>query len=75
MDRLSKWNKEYKYILTVKIQNDIEIYSTFNEEKAVMIERFNRTLKTMMYEQFTNQGNTVWYNILDDLIEKYNHTK
>lgn len=28
-----------------------------------------------MYKQFTIQNNTVWYNILDDLVEKYNNTK
>ena len=29
----------------------------------------------MMSKQFTIQNNTVWYNILDDLVEKYNNTK
>ena len=28
-----------------------------------------------MYKQFTIQNNTVWNNILDDLVEKYNNTK
>ena len=37
-------------------QNDTKIYSTFDEGKAVIIERFNRTLKYKMYKQFT-----VWY--------------
>ena len=100
MDKLSKWNKGFKYLLTVidvfskfawaiplkdkkglsitntfadiikkykrkpkylsvdkgsefynktfkdwLLQNDIELYSTFNEGKAVVIERFNKTLK------------------------------
>ena len=51
------------------------MYSTFNEGKAVVIERFNRTLKNKMYKQFTIQNNTVWHNILDDSINKYNNTK
>ena len=46
------------------------MYSTFNEGKAVVIERLNRTLKNKMYKQFTVQNNTVWCNILDDLIKK-----
>ena len=28
-----------------------------------------------MYTKFTIQNNTIWYNILDDLINKYNNTK
>ena len=130
MDKLSKWNKGFKYILTVidvfskfawvsplknkngisitnafktivmksnrkpeflwvdkgsefynktfkewlKL-NNIDIYSTYNDGKAVVIERFNRTLKTRMYKQFTIQNNTIWYNILDDLVKKYNNTR
>ena len=31
--------------------------------------------KNKMYKQFTIQNNTIWYNILDDLINKYNNTK
>ena len=65
------YNQTFKQWLR---QNNIEMYSTFNEGKAVVIERFNRTLKNM-YKQFTIQNNTVWYNILDDLVEKYNNTQ
>ena len=56
--------------------NDLEIYSTFNERKAIVVERFNKTLKkNKIDKQFTVQGNSVWYNILDDLVDKYNDTK
>ena len=130
MDKLSKWNKGFKYLLTVidvfskfawvvplkdkkgcsittafadiiktykrkpeylwvdkgsefynktfkewLLQNDIVLYSTFNEGKAVVIERFNRTLKSRMYKQFTIQNNTIWYNIIDKLVDEYNETK
>ena len=51
------------------------MYSTFNEGKAVVIERYYRTLKTKMYKQFTIQNNTIWYDIMDDLVKKYNNTK
>ena len=30
--------------------NDIERYSTYNEGKAMVVERFNRTLKTRMWK-------------------------
>ncbi len=32
-------------------EHNIELYSTFNDEKAVVIERFNRTLKSLMWKE------------------------
>jgi hypothetical protein len=52
----------------------IEIYSTFGVAHAAHIERFNRSLKTIMYKQFTINGNHIWYNMLDDLVDKYNNS-
>ena len=34
----------------------IYIYSTFNEGQAVVIERFNRTLKNIMWKYFTSNN-------------------
>ena len=130
MDKLSKWNKGYKYLLTIidvfskyawviplkdkkgtsitnnfnniiindkrkpkylwvdngsefynktfndwLNKNDIKMYSTFNEGKAVIIERFNRTFKNKMYKQFTVQGNTQYLDMLPKLVKQYNNTK
>ena len=41
--------------------------------KAVIIERFNRSLRELMMKEFVKNNNTVWYNILPDLINKYNN--
>ncbi|KAL9979621.1 hypothetical protein ACROYT_G017304 [Oculina patagonica] len=43
--------------------------------KAVVIERFNRTLKNKMYKQFTVQGNTQYLDMLPKLVKEYNNTK
>ncbi|KAL9954543.1 hypothetical protein ACROYT_G042094 [Oculina patagonica] len=45
------------------------------EGKAVVIERFNRTLKAKMYKQFTIQGNTQYLEILPKIVKEYNNTK
>ena len=50
-----------------------EIYSTENEGKAVIIERFNRTLKRKLFKQFTKQGNQNWLKILDKIVADYNN--
>lgn len=52
----------------------INHYSTKSEKKASIIERFNRTLKTSMYKRFSLRGDYVWFDILSDLIKKYNNT-
>ena len=36
------------------------MYSTFGESKSVIVERFNRTLKTWMWRQFTEENTRRW---------------
>ena len=56
-------------------KNDITLYSTANEEKSSVCERWNRTIKTKMWKQFTVQANTVYLDILPKILEQYNNTK
>ena len=44
------YNKTFEKLLKSK---SIDIYHTFNEGKADIVERFNRTLKNIMYTYFT----------------------
>ena len=55
--------------------NDINMYSTYNEGKSVVAERFIRTLKNTWYKHMTATGKNVYYNVLDDVVNKYNNTK
>ena len=52
--------------------NSITIYSTFNEGKAVVIERFNRILKERRYKKFTQLGSQQSYSLIQDIVDKYN---
>ena len=54
--------------------NDIIMYSTYNEGKSVVAERFIRTLKNKLYKHMTATGKNV-YSVLDDVINEYNNTK
>ena len=55
-------------------KNNIKLYSTNNSEiKSSVIERFNRTFKSMMYKKFTENNNTIFYNIIDKLVNEYNN--
>ena len=53
--------------------NDIEMFSTHNEEKSVIAERFIRTLKKN-YKQMTSISRNVYIDKLDDTVNKYNNT-
>ena len=62
-----------KEILKFFENNNIKIYHTYSNLKAVVIERFNRSLRELMMKAFVKNNNTVWYNILAELIKKYNN--
>ena len=53
--------------------NDIIMYSTFNEGKSLVFERFIRILKNKLYKHMINKN--VYYDVLDDIVNKYNNTK
>ena len=53
-------------------KNAIEMYSTRNEGKSVVAERFIRTLKSKIYEYMTSVSKNVNIDKLDDIVNKYN---
>ena len=56
-------------------KNGITLYSTENEEKSSVCGRWNRTIKTKMWKQFTVQGNTQYLDMLPKILKPYNNTK
>ena len=55
--------------------NGVVMYSTYNDGKSVVAERFIRTLKNKLYKHMTAIGKNVYYSVLDDVVNKYNNTK
>ena len=53
--------------------NNVKIYHTYSNLNAVIIERFNRSLRELMMKKFVKSNNTVWYNILPELLKTYNN--
>ena len=51
-------------------KNDIEIYSTNNEEKSVITERFIRTLKNKIYKYMTSLSKNICIDKLDNIVKK-----
>ena len=66
------YNKEVSALLK---KNNIEIYSTNNDEKCSVVERWNRTIKTQLWRYFSANGTQKYTNIIQPLMDKYNSTK
>ena len=50
------------------------MYSTYNEGKPVVAERFIRTLKNKILKHMTGIWKNVYFDVLDDIVSKYNST-
>ena len=55
-------------------KNDIVMYSTHNQGKYVIAERFIRTLKNKIYKYMTSISKNVYIDKLDDIVNEYNNT-
>ena len=53
--------------------NDIVLYSTHNEGKSVVAERFIKTLKGKIYKYMTSISKNVYIDKLDDIVDEYNN--
>ena len=52
----------------------VSLYSTENEEKSSVIERWNRTMKEKMFKYFSTNSTRKYIDILDKLVDQYNNT-
>ena len=54
--------------------NNIEMYSTYNEGKSVVAERFIRTLKNKIFKHMKAISKNVYFDVLVDFVNNYNIT-
>ena len=50
------------------------MYSTYNEGKSVVAERFIRTLKNKIYKHMTAISKKVYFDVLNYIVDEYNNT-
>ena len=50
------------------------MYSTYHEGKSVAAERFIRTLKNKLFKHMTAISENIYFDLLDDIVNKYNNT-
>ena len=63
-------NNKFKQFLK---EHNIELYHVYNEGKACVVERFNRTLGEMIQKHLTAKKTDKYIDILQKLLDEYNH--
>ena len=65
------FNKEVSALLR---QKGIHHFASNSDKKAAVVERFNRTLKTRIWVYFTAHQTIRYVDVLDDIVNAYNHS-
>ena len=65
------YNNSFKDFFKI---NNTEMYSAYNEGKSVVAERFIRMLKNKIFKHMTVISKNVYFDALDDIVNKYNNT-
>ena len=65
------YNKLFQRFLKI---NNIGMHSTYNEGESVVAERFIRTFKNKIFNHMTAVSKNVYFDALDDIVNKCNNT-
>ena len=71
---VDKGSKFYNAYFKKWLRDNINMYSTYNEGKSIVAERFIRTLKSKIYKYMTSISKNVYIDKLDDIMDEYNNT-
>ena len=65
------YNKLFQRFLKI---NNVGMHSTYNEGESVVAERFIRTFKNKIFNHMTAVSKNVYFDVLDDIVNKCNNT-
>lgn len=65
------YNKDFANLMK---KLSINHYSSYSNLKSSIVERCNRTLKSIMWKRFSLQGSYKWLTLLPEIVNKYNST-
>jgi len=68
------WVDKGKEFYNKHVQQLVDLYSTENEEKSSVVERWNKTMKDKMFKYFTANSTRKYIDILDEFVNRYNNT-
>ena len=55
-------------------EHNISLYSTENEEKSSVVERWNQTMKNRLWKMFSANNNTIYHDKLGKVVDEYNNS-
>ena len=68
------WVDKGKEFYNKEVRSLVELYSTENEEKSSVVERWNRTMKEKMFKYFSANSTRKYIDVLDEMVKNYNST-
>ena len=68
------WTDKGREFYNKDVKDLVELYSTENEEKSSIVERWIRTMKDKIWKYFTDNRMYKYLDVLPDLLEDYNNT-
>ena len=76
-ERKSKklWVDKGKEFYNKDVQKHVDLYSTENEEKSCIIERWNRTMREKMFKYFTANSTRRYIDVLESIVARHNETR
>ena len=69
------WVDKGKEFYNKDVKELVELYSTENEEKSSVVERWIRMMKERMWKYFTDNNTNRYVDVLPDLVKGYNNTR
>ena len=64
------WNKDFEMLCE---NFNIKHFSTYSSIHGSVVERFNRSLKSLIYKHFTAKNSYRWIDVLPKLLQTYNN--
>ena len=68
------WADKGRELCNKDVKKLVDLYSTENEEKSCVIERFSKTIKEKMFKYFSANYRRKFVNVLDVLVDQYSNT-
>ena len=66
------FNSEFANLMK---RHGIEHFASESEQKAAVVERFNRTIKHRIFTYLSDRGTVRWVDVIQDLMGSYNHSR
>lgn len=65
------FNKEFASLMK---RHSIEHFASNSDQKAAVVERFNRTIKTRLWTYMSDRGTVRWVDVINDIVKSYNQS-